>query len=484
MKTLFGEIIDAGIQREGDRVHGGAAGQEVFEYGMPIEKSGSVSFAARAFDGVAPSDPRICHITAFDIFFERWDNDSSANVLQLFMSGESKSFFSLNMVYFSGSNRIHVRLRNSVYSRQDSIVARVPLGEWMRLQVEYYGYSGVARIYLNGAFLGEYSTNFDLTSTASFSALSFFATSNAGFKLYLNNLVAVSVAKELKNSDSVPICLDGYPVYTFGNITEPSLAEGVSSKCGTRSVISVAPSPTDGEESVLSFEVRKNSTVRVNSVLYPFSSETMVLVKPGGVKTVENPLQCYYVSFKVREGELRDALMKLPDCVEPSSAGRYRELFQKLMTFYSSEKPHDVLMIESLMLEMFHRLISEYGETVGEGEDGSDAKEAALAAKLDAVTRYVRSNLSRRLLLEDVASFVGYSPAYFHKIFKRATGVTLGDYIRNERIKRAVHLMATTSHTLTQIAYECGFSSQSYFSAAFRQMMGVTPRHYVERHEK
>ena len=63
--------------------------------------------------------------------------------------------------------------------------------------------------------------------------------------------------------------------------------------------------------------------------------------------------------------------------------------------------------------------------------------------------------------------------------FRSATGRTLRDYVEEVRIKRAVALLVSTDYTLTKIAFECGFSSQSYFSYAFRRRMGRTPREYA-----
>ena len=44
----------------------------------------------------------------------------------------------------------------------------------------------------------------------------------------------------------------------------------------------------------------------------------------------------------------------------------------------------------------------------------------------------------------------------------------------------SVVLLTTTDHSLTRIAYECGFSSQSYFSLVFKKRTGKTPGEYVK----
>jgi len=79
-----------------------------------------------------------------------------------------------------------------------------------------------------------------------------------------------------------------------------------------------------------------------------------------------------------------------------------------------------------------------------------------------------------------VAQAMSVSPVYFHTIFKSAVGKTLRDYVEEQRLKKAINLLQTTDDSLTRIAYECGFSSQSYFSYVFKCRMKQTPREYVQ----
>ena len=93
--------------------------------------------------------------------------------------------------------------------------------------------------------------------------------------------------------------------------------------------------------------------------------------------------------------------------------------------------------------------------------------------------KYIKENLTENLTLENVAKAMSISPIHFHNTFKTAVGKTLRVYIEEQRIKRATNLLLTTNFSLTQIAYDCGFSSQSYFSYVFKRKMKVTPREYV-----
>ena len=94
---------------------------------------------------------------------------------------------------------------------------------------------------------------------------------------------------------------------------------------------------------------------------------------------------------------------------------------------------------------------------------------------------YNEENLTEDLSLEKLSALAGFSPIYFHNSFKSATGMTVREYVEEQRIKRAVNLLVSTDKSLTDIAYECGFSSQSYFSFAFKRRMKVTPREYAKQ---
>ena len=59
--------------------------------------------------------------------------------------------------------------------------------------------------------------------------------------------------------------------------------------------------------------------------------------------------------------------------------------------------------------------------------------------------------------------------------------MTLRDYVEQQRIKKATELLTVGEKTLTEIAYECGFSSQSYFSYAFKRRMKIPPRGYAKK---
>ncbi len=98
--------------------------------------------------------------------------------------------------------------------------------------------------------------------------------------------------------------------------------------------------------------------------------------------------------------------------------------------------------------------------------------------------KYILDNLGDPCLsVEVIASAVGYAPYYFSKIYKETTAVNINSYIRQARIERAKQLLVHTGIKVNDIPQKVGFANVSYFCAAFRKEVGLTPSEFRECHE-
>ncbi len=93
-------------------------------------------------------------------------------------------------------------------------------------------------------------------------------------------------------------------------------------------------------------------------------------------------------------------------------------------------------------------------------------------------TRYVEAHFSSPLSYRDVAKEVFVSPSYFLCLFKRETGLTFVDYLTGFRVDQAKRLLASSSKSVTEIAYDVGFNNSNYFSSIFRKLVGTTAKEY------
>lgn len=97
------------------------------------------------------------------------------------------------------------------------------------------------------------------------------------------------------------------------------------------------------------------------------------------------------------------------------------------------------------------------------------------------INRLMAQWRGRTVNIVDVADAMGYSPSRLRTIFKQAAGVTLGAYLKNYRLNRAMALLRTSSLSISEIASEAGFASPQAFSRNFKKETGFTPRSYRSR---
>jgi AraC family transcriptional regulator len=80
------------------------------------------------------------------------------------------------------------------------------------------------------------------------------------------------------------------------------------------------------------------------------------------------------------------------------------------------------------------------------------------------------------LSLVQIAESINISPSYFASLFKRATGISLHQYVIKQRVKRAKLLLTTTDLAIANIAFQVGFSSQSHLTWHCKRLTGMTPK--------
>lgn len=92
----------------------------------------------------------------------------------------------------------------------------------------------------------------------------------------------------------------------------------------------------------------------------------------------------------------------------------------------------------------------------------------------------IDSELSTNLTLSTLAKAQKVSAGYLSSIFKKETGKTVTEYIRERRIRLAAQLLKTTQLQIQTVALHCGIMDVQYFSKIFKKHTGMTPKEYRE----
>ena len=100
---------------------------------------------------------------------------------------------------------------------------------------------------------------------------------------------------------------------------------------------------------------------------------------------------------------------------------------------------------------------------------------------IERVKTYIKENYNNDITRDDIANYVFLNPDYLSRIFKKATGLSLSEYLTELRIEKAMILLATTNIQISSIADEVGYNNMNYFSKIFKKTTGNTP---VEHRKK
>ncbi len=104
---------------------------------------------------------------------------------------------------------------------------------------------------------------------------------------------------------------------------------------------------------------------------------------------------------------------------------------------------------------------------------------------LEKVMSVINKNLGNSdLSVDRIADEVGISRVHLHRKMKELTGQTPHDFIRNIRLKKAATLLSSGDMNVSEVMYACGFSNAASFSTVFKKLYGVSPREYMNEHQK
>lgn len=94
---------------------------------------------------------------------------------------------------------------------------------------------------------------------------------------------------------------------------------------------------------------------------------------------------------------------------------------------------------------------------------------------------YILSHLEEKLTLDELAKETGMSKSYYSTMFKQLNGVSVWNYVMNQKISKAQYLLETEEANITEISERCGFNNISNFNHFFKKITGHTPSEYRKK---
>lgn len=91
---------------------------------------------------------------------------------------------------------------------------------------------------------------------------------------------------------------------------------------------------------------------------------------------------------------------------------------------------------------------------------------------------HIETHYAEKVTLDELARKSHLSKRHFQRVFQECLGRSPIDHLIHVRAQKAAALLRQTDRTITDIAFDCGFSDSNYFTRCFRKAMGQTPKQY------
>ncbi|WP_293397579.1 helix-turn-helix domain-containing protein [Nevskia sp.] len=183
----------------------------------------------------------------------------------------------------------------------------------------------------------------------------------------------------------------------------------------------------------------------------------------------------------LRSGALSAGMLNLPTCLFALRDDYVLASVKTLMHASKSSSPDNGRYVAKL----FEALTWHLARVI----DDSDAERIQLGTSVpseldgpdfNAVLSHIENQLAEKLTLQGMADYAGVCRTVFAQEFAERFGCSPHRFITQRRIEKAKSLLAQGRLSITDIAYEVGFSGQSHFSSTFKALTGHAPTSYVE----
>jgi AraC family transcriptional regulator len=142
-------------------------------------------------------------------------------------------------------------------------------------------------------------------------------------------------------------------------------------------------------------------------------------------------------------------------------------------------EPFGRLYTESLSLALIAYVAAKYDDAgLRAGASAAPMAGKFTTAQRNRLHRFIEENIGGSLSLVELAKLAGYSPQHFSRLFRNTFEMSPHQYVLRARIEHAKRMLRADHHSLSEVAFACGFADHSHFSAAFARSTGMPPGRY------
>ena len=226
--------------------------------------------------------------------------------------------------------------------------------------------------------------------------------------------------------------------------------------------------------------------VRIQNRHYELSADQYIILPPHIYHQYEvdekDPWSIYWFHFKGTKAPYIAQGQDVPHTVTSSVSSRQQnrlELFEEIYTTLKSSLSVEHINYANFCFGYFLSTllyIQQYRESGGKSE--------YMGTIINRSIYYMNKNINKNLTVQEIASFVNYSPSYFYRKFMQEIGIAPMTYFTKMKINKAYGLLKDTDLKINQIATLLGYTDPLYFSRVFSKEAGVSPQQYRAANKK
>ena len=221
----------------------------------------------------------------------------------------------------------------------------------------------------------------------------------------------------------------------------------------------------------LEFFLNNAGVSMVNGEECPHKRGNILLAKPGDIRSCNVAFKTYYIHFEVDDPLLREQIENLPGFFEAERSEAMEKAFLEIFEgFYSVSVPEQFAASARLVL-----LLCELGRC--------EKPRSGNVHVLNRARRFIERSYGEKISVRAIAAHCNISETHLYRIFKNTLALSPNEYLLETRLSAARRLLCYTDRSMNNIALDCGFGTQSYFSDCFKRKVGISPIKYREMYQ-
>lgn len=156
--------------------------------------------------------------------------------------------------------------------------------------------------------------------------------------------------------------------------------------------------------------------------------------------------------------------------VKPRHAGAVTEALGRIEAELREPRLGHELLLRAQLVELL--VVLARAEHTAEGDPGRHRP------RLEPTLSMIHERYADPLTLASLAKHAGMSISRFSCVFREALGTSPLEYVTDQRMREARRLLREPGRCVSEVAYAVGFQDSNYFSRAFKQHHGMSPREF------